>query len=159
MTFIYCKTCGRQISPNAKTCPGCGGPTQPTCKTFLFFAITVPLIAAICFAGYMFFTWDTNSETHQKEAIVKEILGKDCLFISQASSEYIKQPMLAAGVNAIVSNRCDCIQEVIVPKMIQRYTLHDLQEMEVKPIQTMQIVANLIIENAGEIQGKCLSLN
>lgn len=159
MTLTYCKTCGKQISVNAKICPACGEPQHTTNKTFLFFVIAVPLIAGLCFAGYLFFTDGKGSEAAQKEVIIKEILGKDCTFIAQASAEYIKQPVLAAGVNAMVSNRCDCILEVIVPQMMQRYTLHELEEMKIKPIQTLQIVANLIIENAGEIQGKCLSLN
>src|ERR1700741_397644 len=122
MSLIYCKACGKQISANAKTCPSCGEPQKAGGNNFF---LKILIVLAIAIGGFMAFKMYTSNsegssgnETEQKKAIVQEILGKDCTFLSQACTEYIKSGLLADVIAAIATNRCNCVQEVIIPKMI-----------------------------------------
>ena len=50
MALIACKACGKQISPNAAACPGCGEPInhKPRCRAL---GILFNILAALWFIG------------------------------------------------------------------------------------------------------------
>lgn len=163
MGLIYCKACGKQISDNAKSCPSCGEPQKRGNKIF-YYLLIIAAIALIGFGLHSLYngspntTVTTTNEAEQKKAVINEILGNDCTFISEASSEYIKNGMLSSVVNAIANNRCDCIKEVIVPKMMGKYTLKELNELKKQPLHAMQAIGIIISDNMDEIKNQCFRL-
>ncbi|MCW3104457.1 MAG: zinc-ribbon domain [Bacteroidetes bacterium] len=158
MALVYCKACGKEISENAKACPSCGEPQKTRSNAFLIIVILVVLIVG-GFIGFKLYNTSLMSEAEQKKMIVQEILGKDCTFLSQAGSEFIQQSMVRAIVTAAISNRCDCVQEVIVPEMVNNYSLEELEKLKDSPIEAMQAVGAVVTQNLGIIQQHCGSIN
>lgn len=162
MALVYCKACGKEISPNAKSCPSCGEPQKTNSNAFLKLIVII-VLAISGFIAYSVFTNNAMkalpNEVEQKKALINQIMGKDCNFLSQASSEYIKSGLLADIVSAVAMNRCECIQEVIVPKMIEQYSIDELNDLQKQPIHALQEVGKLISENANEIKQHCLTIN
>lgn len=51
MSLVKCAVCGREISPNAATCPHCGERRKPRDVAFYFWAVMAILFALILAFG------------------------------------------------------------------------------------------------------------
>lgn len=161
MSLIYCKACGKQISANAPSCPSCGEPQKQKRKsspTLLIFL----LLAIAAFAVYWFWPKDSNikstTESYEsKTALAKEVLGSKCDGLANIASEYIKSDFVASLVAAGVNNRCDCMLDVVAPKLADRYSYKEIESMRNKPIQSVIEIKNIVSQHSGEILSHCLS--
>jgi hypothetical protein len=161
MSLIYCRECGKQISSNAETCPQCGAPQKNKKKNLMPWIIII-LVLIIAYVGYQRYFPSLKSkptdEIEQKKIIANEILGKDCSFVSQVSAEYIKSGLLADIVNTVVSNRCDCAKEILIPEIINNYSLEELEKLKISPAHCIQEIGKLVSENADRISQHCFTI-
>lgn len=160
MALIYCRECGQKISEQAPSCPKCGVPTRSQNKNGLFVSIIFILIVG---AGlYLYLTAETAppipSETRQDRIDEADrLLSKDCETLTNMSTEYIKNDVAAAFINALGSTKCDCLKEKLREKLADKFTLIELQDFEKKPIHKVEEIQTLIKENNVELK-ECFPL-
>lgn len=70
--------------------------------------------------------------------------------------EYIKSSLLKDIVAVIANNRCNCVTDIIIDKMADKYSLEELETMRDQPIHSMQAIGKLISDNANKIRQHCL---
>ncbi|HEX8516117.1 MAG TPA: zinc-ribbon domain-containing protein [Bacteroidia bacterium] len=158
MALIFCRECGKQISDQALSCPQCGAShniQNKKSKNGLFAIIIAILILGL--GGYFYFNKEnpsSSTETRQDRIdIADRILSKDCAFITNASTEYIKNDFAAAMLTALGNVKCDCIKEKLREKLADDYTLSELLAFEKKPIHEVLEIKNLIEKNNEELRG------
>ena len=68
------------------------------------------------------------------------------------STEYVKNDIAAAFINALGDSKCDCIKEKLREKLADKYTLSELQDFDKKPLHEVQEIKNLIEQNNKELK-------
>jgi len=114
----------------------------------LLFFVIVALIVAFIYKDEIF----PPENIQEKEKIAEDIISNNCEKLADYSSEYIEREFVSDLVSFLVSNRCDCIKEIIAPKFAEKHTLKELEELKNMPAHVMVELKNLLIENKVEIK-------
>ena len=162
MALIYCRECGNQISDQALNCPKCGAPQPKQNKKrnnngLIIFLIILVLIGF----GYFYFLnnnpENTSEDRQERIDAADRLLSKNCVVLTNMSTEYIKNDIAASILNALGDSKCDCIKKKLREKLADKYTLSDLQDFDKKPIHQVLEIKQLVEENNEELK-ECFPL-
>lgn len=123
-------------------------------------SIILLIVVVLILLGYIFFYKSPGKEESYADRLksANEILDKDCDGLSNITTEYIKNDLLKTVVGAVVGNRCDCIKNIIAPKLAAKYPLSSLEDFKKQPIHQVIEIKEIIHENSNELK-KCNPFN
>ena len=94
----------------------------------------------------------------ERKLAAKELLSKDCNFIVNASTEFIKEkhPIMGAIADAVISNRCDCLIDSLSVQFAKQYSLDEIQQMQTQPIETIETAVEYVVDKNSDVVKGCL---
>ena len=117
-------------------------------------------IILLCFSLFfiiVFSSCQSNDDTFEARRLAaKQLLTKDCDFISNASTEFIrkKHPVLGTLASAAVSFQCDCITDSLAVQFAKEYDLETITNMQTQPIETAQkALEDILNKNSDAVSG------
>ena len=120
---------------------------------------TIKVLPYLILISLVNFSCDSDNSFEVKKRAAKELLSKDCNFISNSSTEFIKRkhPVIGEIVAAVVSNKCDCIIDTLSVQFANDYTLEAIKKMQAQPIETIQQAIEKTIDKKSEAVRKCIT--
>jgi len=87
----------------------------------------------------------------KRKEVAEELLSAQCDIITNSATDFIDSDLLSGLLDAVLGNRCDCVNEILVPKMAEKYTLEQLNEFREEPVNVKFAIKDLITENQTEV--------
>lgn len=119
-------------------------------KHFFLFCIALALSGLAC---------QQQSTFEERRVVAKAMLQKKFDVVINVATEFVKKeehPLAAFMVGAIVSSKCDCITDSLAVRFANEYDLETLQEMETKPIESLQLTIEKMLDKDDESVMNCL---
>lgn len=147
--IILCKTCGKEISSKAKSCPHCGGKNKAPIykKPWLWIIVFVLLVGIVGASGSTDTTIDTTESTISGQATEKSetntkkpnVFSGDCGIsaIAEMGTDIIGQPTVSVSVTNTSDKKIQAIQFYAIP--------YDVYNEELKGVFTQN---RLSIDNS-----------
>ncbi len=120
----------------------------------MIFVIIILILGLGIFSYFQFFR--TSDDSSARIAAAKDLLSSNCDELTNMSTEYIKKNWAANTMKFIEENRCNCVIEILAPKMADKYSLQELLDLKNKPIHDIQAITEIIEANKDDVM-KCLT--
>lgn len=114
------------------------------------FAYILALLIVLSFI--ILISCDGEGTIENREEAAREILSESCDMIQDAAGELAGEKLIMSYVfETIASNSCNCIIDIIIPGMAEKYTLSELKDLLEKPVKRTRIISEMILEKRSEV--------
>lgn len=100
----------------------------------------------------------TESTFEERRLAAKALLSGKCECVVDASTEFIveKRPLIGALVGVVVSSKCDCISDSLAVQFANEYTLEAIHDMEHKPIESLGLILQKVMDKNDKVVLDCV---
>ena len=115
------------------------------------------LVSLSLFSIMIFSSCKPNDTFEIRKQAAKQLLTKDCDFISNASTEFVKKhPLFKNLAETFITAGCDCITDSLAVQFANEYDLETIQNMEKQPIETTRTAVEKVLEKNNNAVKNCL---